>query len=140
MHSLTHSLLLTHSLTYLLTYLLTMFTGMSSGVAMTKHSGGVAEYRSSEGKCVTLPYRGYIKDTLNDILGTHSLTYLLTHLLTHLLTYSLSRWYPINLHVCWSISIKRIIQTNYIHSCFSTGAHSLTHSLTYSLTHSFVSD
>ena len=45
------------------------FYGMSSSVAMTKHSGGVAEYRSSEGKCVSLPYRGLIKDTINDILG-----------------------------------------------------------------------
>ena len=36
---------------------------------MTKHSGGVAEYRSSEGKCVSLPYRGLIKDTITDILG-----------------------------------------------------------------------
>ena len=42
---------------------------MSSGVAMQKHAGGVAEYRSSEGKAVTLPYRGMIKDTINDILG-----------------------------------------------------------------------
>lgn len=45
------------------------FYGMSSSVAMTKHSGGVAEYRSSEGKCVSLPYRGPIKDTITDILG-----------------------------------------------------------------------
>ena len=45
------------------------FYGMSSSLAMTKHSGGVAEYRSSEGKCVSLPYRGPIKDTINDILG-----------------------------------------------------------------------
>lgn len=45
------------------------FYGMSSTVAMTKHSGGVAEYRSSEGKCVTLPFRGAIKDTIVDILG-----------------------------------------------------------------------
>lgn len=42
---------------------------MSSGIAMDKHVGGVAEYRSSEGKAVTLPYRGLIKDTVNDILG-----------------------------------------------------------------------
>ena len=42
---------------------------MSSGVAMGKHSGGLAEYRSSEGKAVTLPYKGLIKTTLNDILG-----------------------------------------------------------------------
>ncbi len=45
------------------------FYGMSSSVAMTKHAGGVAEYRSSEGKCVSLPYRGYIKETISDILG-----------------------------------------------------------------------
>ena len=45
--------------------------GMSSGVAMKKHAGGVAEYRSSEGKAVTLPYRGMIKDTINDILGEY---------------------------------------------------------------------
>ena len=43
--------------------------GMSSGVAMGKHAGGLAEYRSSEGKAVTLPYRGMIKATINDILG-----------------------------------------------------------------------
>lgn len=45
------------------------FYGMSSSVAMNKHSGGVAEYRSSEGKAVILPYKGLIKDTVNDILG-----------------------------------------------------------------------
>lgn len=45
------------------------FYGMSSSVAMTKHSGGVAEYRSSEGKAVILPYKGPIKDTITDILG-----------------------------------------------------------------------
>jgi len=45
------------------------FYGMSSSVAMTKHAGGVAEYRSSEGKAVTLPYKGPIRDTINDILG-----------------------------------------------------------------------
>jgi GMP reductase len=30
---------------------------------------GVAEYRSSEGKAVTLPFRGPIQATINDILG-----------------------------------------------------------------------
>lgn len=45
------------------------FYGMSSSVAMNKHSGGVAEYRSSEGKAVMLPYKGPIRDTINDILG-----------------------------------------------------------------------
>ena len=42
---------------------------MSSSVAMTKHSGGVAEYRSSEGKAITLPYRGPVRATIQDILG-----------------------------------------------------------------------
>ena len=30
---------------------------MSSATAMTKHKGGVAEYRASEGKTVEVPYR-----------------------------------------------------------------------------------
>jgi GMP reductase len=42
---------------------------MSSAVAMNKHSGGVADYRSSEGKAVILPYKGPVKNTVNDILG-----------------------------------------------------------------------
>ena len=45
------------------------FYGMSSSVAMKKHSGGVAEYRSSEGKAITIPYRGPVKATIQDILG-----------------------------------------------------------------------
>lgn len=45
------------------------FYGMSSATAMTKHAGGVAEYRSSEGKSVMLPYRGPIEATIRDILG-----------------------------------------------------------------------
>ena len=45
------------------------FYGMSSSVAMNRHSGGVAEYRSSEGKAVLVPYKGPIKNTINDILG-----------------------------------------------------------------------
>jgi len=46
-----------------------IFYGMSSDTAMKKHSGGVAEYRSSEGKTVKVPYRGPIEATMNDILG-----------------------------------------------------------------------
>jgi GMP reductase len=45
------------------------FYGMSSDTAMDKHHGGVAEYRSSEGKTVTIPYRGDVKNTVQDILG-----------------------------------------------------------------------
>lgn len=32
-------------------------------------SGGVAEYRSSEGKTVEVPYRGDVETTVLDILG-----------------------------------------------------------------------
>ena len=45
------------------------FYGMSSKTAMDKHVGGVAEYRASEGKTVTIPYRGNVEHTLQDILG-----------------------------------------------------------------------
>jgi len=45
------------------------FYGMSSKEAMNKHNGGVADYRTSEGKCVTLPYKGTTEDTMKDILG-----------------------------------------------------------------------
>ncbi len=45
------------------------FYGMSSSTAMEKHSGGVAEYRASEGKTVRVPYRGDVSSTLHDILG-----------------------------------------------------------------------
>ena len=45
------------------------FYGMSSDTAMNKHSGGVADYRSSEGRTVRVPYRGPINKTVLDILG-----------------------------------------------------------------------
>merc|ERR1719502_373181 len=46
-----------------------VFYGMSSDTAMKKHSGGVAEYRSSEGKAVKVPYRGPIDETIRDLHG-----------------------------------------------------------------------
>lgn len=46
-----------------------LFYGMSSATAMTKHKGGVAEYRASEGKTVEVPYRGDVNATMLDILG-----------------------------------------------------------------------
>jgi len=46
-----------------------VFYGMSSATAMKKHSGGVAEYRASEGKTVTIPFRGDVELTIQDILG-----------------------------------------------------------------------
>ena len=45
------------------------FYGMSSSTAMKKHAGGVANYRSSEGKTVKVPYRGPVEATVLDILG-----------------------------------------------------------------------
>ncbi|TYO98889.1 GMP reductase [Geothermobacter ehrlichii] len=46
-----------------------LFYGMSSATAMEKYAGGVADYRSSEGKVVEVPYRGPIESTVLDILG-----------------------------------------------------------------------
>ena len=46
-----------------------LFYGMSSAVAMERHAGGVAEYRSSEGKTVEVPYRGPVEETVRDLLG-----------------------------------------------------------------------
>ena len=45
------------------------FYGMSSDTAMDLHNGGVAEYRSSEGKTVEIPYRGEVTLTIREILG-----------------------------------------------------------------------
>jgi GMP reductase len=45
------------------------FYGMSSDTAMNKHSGGVASYRSSEGRTVEIPYRGSVNKTVLDLLG-----------------------------------------------------------------------
>ena len=46
-----------------------LFYGMSSQTAMDKHTGGVAEYRASEGKTVKVPYKGPVSETVKDILG-----------------------------------------------------------------------
>ncbi|MSP53182.1 MAG: GMP reductase [Gammaproteobacteria bacterium] len=45
------------------------FYGMSSREAMEKYHGQVADYRSSEGKSVDVPYRGTVSNTMKDILG-----------------------------------------------------------------------
>lgn len=46
-----------------------LFYGMSSETAMNKYSGGVADYRASEGKTTYIPYRGPVDGTILDILG-----------------------------------------------------------------------
>ena len=45
------------------------FYGMSSQNAMNKYHNGVANYRTSEGKCVTIPYKGTTDSAILDILG-----------------------------------------------------------------------
>jgi GMP reductase len=45
------------------------FYGMSSDTAMDKHHGGVANYRSSEGRTVRIPYKGAVRSTVLNILG-----------------------------------------------------------------------
>lgn len=45
------------------------FYGMSSKEAMEKHYGGMANYRTSEGRCVTIPYKGSANDVLSDVYG-----------------------------------------------------------------------
>ena len=45
------------------------FYGMSSKEAQENHSGGLKDYRASEGKCVEVPYKGPVDDIIQDILG-----------------------------------------------------------------------
>ena len=45
------------------------FYGMSSDTAMNKYHGGVAKYRSSEGKTIRIKHRGRLRDTVENILG-----------------------------------------------------------------------
>ncbi len=44
------------------------FYGMSSKEAQDG-GDGLKEYRSSEGKCVDIPYKGSVDDVVQDILG-----------------------------------------------------------------------
>ena len=46
-----------------------LFYGMSSTHAMEKFYGKKNDYRSSEGKVVYIPYKGALKDTIEDYLG-----------------------------------------------------------------------
>ena len=45
------------------------FYGMSSDTAMERHYGEIESYRASEGKTVTVPYKGEVETTLRHILG-----------------------------------------------------------------------
>jgi GMP reductase len=45
------------------------FYGMSSETAMTRHAGGMADYRAAEGKAVLIECRGPVAATVQQILG-----------------------------------------------------------------------
>lgn len=45
------------------------YYGMSSKDAMDRYHNGVAKYRTAEGKSVTVSYKGYAEDILQDICG-----------------------------------------------------------------------
>jgi GMP reductase len=62
------------------------FYGMSSDTAMNKHHGGVANYRSSEGRTVKIPFKGDVEYTVRDILGglRSTCTYVGARTLKHL--------------------------------------------------------
>jgi len=45
------------------------YYGMSSKDAMNKHHNGVAKYRTAEGKCVIVPYKGMAEEVIQDIYG-----------------------------------------------------------------------
>lgn len=45
------------------------YYGMSSKNAMDKHHNGVAQYRTAEGKCVTVSYKGLASEIIQDVYG-----------------------------------------------------------------------
>jgi len=45
------------------------FYGMSSKAANEKHFGGLKDYRASEGREVSVTYKGKVQDTIQEILG-----------------------------------------------------------------------
>ena len=46
------------------------FYGMSSEIANDRHFGGLKDYKAAEGKEVEIPYRGDVKYTIQEILGS----------------------------------------------------------------------
>jgi GMP reductase len=43
--------------------------GMSSKTANEKYNGGLSDYRASEGRTVEVPYRGSVRNTIQEIFG-----------------------------------------------------------------------
>ena len=62
------------------------FYGMSSETANSKHFGGLKDYRSSEGRTALIPYKGDVRNVLQDILGglRSTMTYVGAKELKHL--------------------------------------------------------
>ena len=42
---------------------------MSSKEAQEKHHAGVKDYRTSEGRCVSIPYKGTADEVIKDLFG-----------------------------------------------------------------------
>ena len=63
-----------------------MFYGMSSELAMKKHYGKMAKYRSSEGRVIKIPYKGPLENTILDYLGgiRSTCAYINAHCIKHM--------------------------------------------------------
>ena len=63
-----------------------LFYGMSSQHAMEKHYGKMANYRSSEGRCIKVKYKGPIEKTILDYLGgiRSTCAYINAHKIKHM--------------------------------------------------------
>jgi GMP reductase len=61
------------------------FYGMSSATAMERYAGGVARYRSAEGRAVFVEYRGAVEERVLDIFGglRSTMTYIGARKLKH---------------------------------------------------------
>ena len=63
-----------------------LFYGMSSQHAMEKHYGKMAKYRSSEGRCIKVKYKGPLENTVLDYLGgiRSTCAYINAHKIKHM--------------------------------------------------------
>ena len=63
-----------------------LFYGMSSQHAMEKHYGKMAKYRSSEGRCIKVKYKGPLEKTVLDYLGgiRSTCAYINAHKIKHM--------------------------------------------------------
>ena len=63
-----------------------LFYGMSSQHAMEKHYGKMANYRSSEGRCIKVKYKGSLEKTILDYLGgiRSTCAYINAHKIKHM--------------------------------------------------------